>query len=847
MIPLLVAYQQPVFDFDVKSGAGLSITVKGTPVVRGSWIQYFEAGWSRGYYSSTYQPATVKRIDADTMEATFTGAEGRVSGTQTYHRDGDKLSVRNHFEWSGDTPVFIEACVGQVWAPAFEQGVIRLDGVPGRDLTRLPAPKSEMSKRLLGPDASKFEFDAPFANVGIHSTIPLTMFDARNGYDQDFAEGKQLFWTGAMTLQVAKEKPVDFTVEWRLQPNRRREAPAKEVRLAGKPTEAVLTPSEERHPLVPKPTDDELNWDKPAEFTMRHHFPAGRFRFYDELVAAIHRRFETSAPTNRDTVIDIDGGVSHMNLAPGGYRIEIKNHSVSVLGEEEEGLHIGLERLAQLLFIKDGKLMLPSGTLVDNPKTGFRGVHLFVGRKSVDFQKKLWERVLRPLGMNTVVLQCERTKWDALEGAHSAIAMEKSDLAALFNQYRALGIEPVPLIQSFGHMEWFFANGKRLDLAFNPKVPYAIDPRKPEAREKIAQIWDEAIALLKPRTIHFGLDEVDMLGHEKHDPALVTEMWKVQLPFLGTIAKRHSVQMMLWGDKGLAPGEAPDAALGDNKADAEARRRAIPKGSLIADWHYKADARPKTFYPVLQLWKREGFRPIASAWYRPENVRGFNLAATYEQVGTLQTTWAGYESDEEAMLKAMNQFSAMVLAADYSWSGREDALDKLGYDPAEVLRRLYFGRPSPLKPVAGITYGDGESLTVEGLAFRKFTAPLELATAIATDDGNQSSALSLTLDRPAADVSLLVDTRQKCDDGDPVAEVTLYFDNGGPVTNQLIYGRHVRQSTDLATTPLAPRRNGLGAVRFTGFERKKVTKIEIRPLSTYAGLRVFAVTTLGNH
>ena len=43
--------------------------------------------------------------------------------------------------------------------------------------------------------------------------------------------------------------------------------------------------------------------------------------------------------------------------------------------------------------------------------------------------------------------------------------MSREDLVKLFKLYRDAGIEPTPLIQSFGHMGWLFMNGQNKDLA----------------------------------------------------------------------------------------------------------------------------------------------------------------------------------------------------------------------------------------------------------------------------------------------------------------------------------------------------------------------------------------------
>lgn len=330
--------------------------------------------------------------------------------------------------------------------------------------------------------------------------------------------------------------------------------------------------------------------------------------------------------------------------------------------------------------------ILSLSLLQGKPATAWRGVHLFVGPTALAFHKKLWTNVLLPLGYNKVVLQCERTEWNCLPNVRGGINMPRKDLANLCDWYRSKGVEPIPLVQSFGHAEWLFQKKANLDLAYNPKIPYAVDPRNPKVKPLFQKLWKEVIQVTKAKTIHFGLDEVDLRGFAKKDPALVTKLWRIQLPMLAKIAKRHKVKMMLWGDEILAPGQAPDATNAPTAEIAAARRAVIPKGAYIADWHYRRDPTPALFATSLALLKKEGFIPIASTWYKPENIRGFVTAAVDARCGVLQTTWAGYESSEANMFKSMNQFSAMVLTADYAWNGRRA---KENYDPEKVFRRMY--------------------------------------------------------------------------------------------------------------------------------------------------------------
>ena len=118
----------------------------------------------------------------------------------------------------------------------------------------------------------------------------------------------------------------------------------------------------------------------------------------------------------------------------------------------------------------------------------------------------------------------------------------------------------------------------------------------------------------------------------------------------------------------------------------------VAKGSFICDWHYQKNADPKLYEESLELFHNEGFRPIASSWFEPENIRGISLAAISTGAGTLQTTWAGFEINDVVMAKNMGQFSAMILAADYAWSGRTELPSKIGYEQTKVFNRLYKGK-----------------------------------------------------------------------------------------------------------------------------------------------------------
>ena len=821
--------QAPAFDFRVEPGRGLTVVAGGVPIVRGSYFQVVSPDWKTVYYGSVRGAQTVERVDADTVRLTFK-APG-IEGTHTYRREGERLKVRYEFRYSGEGPAMVELAAGMVWLPALAQGA-----------KPEPAATAPIGGRRLGPDSTTFGLPGPLGMLEGSSSVPLTVFDARR-YPQPWAEGKSLLWAGDLRLDLERGKTTTMEVEWHIPAAPAETSAPLKRRLAGARIGNARLPDESRPMLIPKPWNDHLNFNSPVELTGAWSLPIGEFDHFAELKAALARRFAMPPAGPKTRKVAIDGGVGKLGLLPGGYRITIRGDGgVSVLGEEDTGLRNAVERLAAMAFVRDGKLWLPTGYLYDSPKVAWRGVHLFGGPKARAFQKTLWTKVLRPLGFDNVVLECERTAWDAAPGTATPGTMTKAELSDLFALYRNLGVDAVPLIQSFGHMEWLFANGKNLDLAMNPDVPYAIDPRKPRAQETLAAIWDEAIALAKPKRIHFGLDEVSMRGWTGGD-LFLTDVWKKQLGFLGALARKRGVEPMLWGDQALFGKEALDAALAGTAEDAAARRAAIPKGAWVTDWHYAAEPDPQAYVKTIQLWKDAGVRPIAATWYQPENVRGFALAAGQMGAGLLQTTWAGYESTEEAMLENRKQFGAMVLAADYAWSGRTEMPNALPYDANEVFRRMYFGRPSPLKPQPGTSLGEGSAFTVGDVRFS--TLDLRAASVLRPSSGG-GSLVEIETDAKGRELCLALATEVASEDGEAVGEVRVERVGLPPLVQTLVYGRDVRAVSDPEALSKGDRVFGGPSCLRIGLGKAgtAVTRVTVKPLNRYSGLRVMGVTAL---
>ncbi len=841
---------QPSFEFTVKPDKGLTVTVGGVPVVQGSEIQFVEPGWTKSYYSSTTGSQTVQQLANGGAVLMFKSSDGHAYGSEEFTPIKDGLKMTANFGWTGDKPVDVELSAGNLWATPLQRGTLMIDGKSARSLMPTTYAGDDLGVRSFGPKGKDFVFTAPVGKLTFSgANSDWVCFDARK-LDKVWAKGKDYLWLGKLATSLKPNEVASATAEWHFEAA----TPAAAVRggsvtLSPVALPEALTPFSEDIPIVPTPKEVLVKKDQPMILGNKISVdaPTSDPEFAQMIINEARVRWEVP-----DLTLDTSAPAQFflrtqdLNLPPEGYEIRISPKIVIMMGQDLEGLHHAVSTLGQLFFAKDGKLCLPSGIIRDWPKIPWRGVHLFVGPEALEFHQKLWDRVLDPLKFNRVVLECERTQWTSLPGPKPATYMSKSDLRSLFDYYRSIGVEPIPLIQSLGHMDWLTSTKEGGDFALYPKPATAIDPRNSKVEDILSQVWDEAITYLKPATVHFGLDEV--ANHwPTPNPALATQFWQLQLPFLANIAQLHNVQMMFWGDQCLAPGDAPDAALADNEQEATARRSYVPKGVLVADWHYLDDASPDRYARTLQIWKDNGDTPIASTWFRPENIRGFYLAAAQAGAGTLQTTWVGNSSNEQSMIHDFRQFAALVVAADYSWSGRKDDWNKLGYDPYQVFSQMYFSWPSGLLPRfgQGATLGNGVDARIGQVEFRTFD-PYSLRS-VMTPELSQlpPNLLVSTPGLKGTELCLAVDTAEATDDNQSVADVVVDCGDGEPVRRTIYYGADVRAPTDPRITVLSPRVNGVSVVRIKlGDHPVDIRKITFNGTSSFAGLRLYGVTAL---
>jgi hypothetical protein len=297
---------------------------------------------------------------------------------------------------------------------------------------------------------------------------------------------------------------------------------------------------------------------------------------------------------------------------------------------------------------------------------------------------------------------------------------------------------------------------------------------------------------------------------------------------------------MAWGDAMLGPGEAGDAANAPSKAEAAERRAAVPLRWRIADWHYGDKAEPE-HYRSLRMFRDRGHPAVAASWHRGANVDGHTQAAIATGAGILQTTWAGYLSDEAGVHREVDQFAAYVRAGSAAWSGKPWPA---GVDAKEWFARAFWSVPSvpTARTGSALSTGPLERNVRVGLWRGAEFSGLELHTPLTSSGRSHASPVRLDCSATGSELAVFADCAGWMGEGDTVARVTVQFADGGTAWGDIRYGSHVRAGDDARKCFAFGSSGGVGLFLLHFGGRKEVRTVEFDAAGSMAGLRVRALT-----
>jgi hypothetical protein len=870
-------------------GRGMGLCVRDVPLLRASSIQIHEPSWKDGYYSSNntaqnpqFDPANRRIVIHHTIDKNI-----KLDATETIQFVGDNhIDITLAGKFDGDVEAKLEWAIGYANAWAFYGGSYcdRSPGASTKPVTieREKSSPGEQPAVISNASAIQLKSAAGTLLCKLESgDAKLCLLDGRRASQRWWAQDSPTFWLGCTGVAIEPGKPFEFRASIEVTPAAPPE-PAADLtaEVKPRPVDQAYAPPVRRVQVIPKPKRMELTvggayvldrdqriWAEDAALPAAQMLAERlnhRFGMQTD-AAGFNRTFEPSEPQRLRFSRTDDGSIK-----PEGYLIRCKSDAIEVRASDPAGFRHAAQTLLQLAAIDpdSASVKLLACEIDDEPSLAFRGVHLFPGKDSLQLHRKLIENVFAAYKFNHVVLECEYAQWDSARGIWTDISVPKEQLAEYAKLCRENGLELIPLVSSLGHASWMFKNDQNLDIAEDPAKPYAYNATDPRSWQFMDRIYEEAVALFKPKYFHIGHDEVILFG--KYPNRDESKQWGVTRLFLHDVAhwdeflKQRHMQMMLWGDMILHKSEIHDgAATAESVEAARERRDKLPKNAVICDWHYDGKLKPDEFNS-LKLFADAGFtKVIASTWFNPQNIYNFAQAARmYGAWGLLQTTWAGYDIDEAAVDREFKQFAAYSLAAEYAWSADSPPPDKLTWSADEVIARALSERPEPVAPKAGFTIDlsnaseqSGDALALKladrigGFMFARQKGAIRLSGALLSE--RLPTSATVRFHAGAGELAFLHATSFPASLGETVGRYEITFNDNSVATVPLIYGRNIRAWDDPgAARDASPSRSASGATVYCTTWRnasgKQIVSIRFVTDHAYASPILLGITGIND-
>lgn len=297
----------------------------------------------------------------------------------------------------------------------------------------------------------------------------------------------------------------------------------------------------------------------------------------------------------------------------------------------------------------DGSVTLPEVEIHDAPGMKFRGLHLCVLPETTPVTIEKAIRLAAFLKFTHVVLEFwGMLRLETMKELSWPEAWSKRDAGRLVAIARAMGMEVVPMFNSWGHAASSrIRHGRHVVLDQNPKLAPLFEPdgwtwclTNPRSQALLRSVADELIDFAGAGTyFHIGCDEA--YSHATCDRCRQTDRVKLFADHVNGIAahlEKRGRRAIMWGDPLLERAKWP-AGMEANGTPDLPTHLAFDKIStqiVIADWHYDVTTGD---VPTLAHFRAQGFETLACPWKSPANLRTLAWAARANRSGYLMTTW----------------------------------------------------------------------------------------------------------------------------------------------------------------------------------------------------------------
>ncbi|NMC07703.1 MAG: family 20 glycosylhydrolase [Candidatus Lokiarchaeota archaeon] len=399
-----------------------------------------------------------------------------------------------------------------------------------------------------------------------------------------------------------------------------------------------------------------------------------------------------------------------------GYILQIQGQSLLICSHTTRGFYNGVISLQQssevFTVVKNAgnnktEIIIPVMDIQDHPDLDLRAVHIDLKRQmhSLEYLKD-YIRMLARFKINAVVWEWEdKFPFKHRPEIKHPLAFNAQETTELIELCRAHGIEAIPLVQTYGHLEFVLKKEQYAHLKENKKATY-----DPYHTLDICALHDETMKLIadmiadmvsyhhRSRYIHVGGDEVYTIGTCEKCKAFVeahgngdairgkSKLYIMHVNRVIQIVKGFGKIPLIWHDYLLKYPACIDE---------------LDKDVVIVYWMYGKDKSPADFAGDIAFFKQKGFKVLVASSVnsdfqyaipnydvRLQNIHDLNKASLQDpagNVGALATNWACCRAPMETSIPAVLFF------ADASWNVRDVSYSRSV--PREfaprLLRRLF--------------------------------------------------------------------------------------------------------------------------------------------------------------
>lgn len=219
-----------------------------------------------------------------------------------------------------------------------------------------------------------------------------------------------------------------------------------------------------------------------------------------------------------------------------------------------------------------------------------------------------WLRQLADMGYNAILWELEnKVQWETCPECVDPEALSKERFRAILDDARALGLEPIPLLQTIGHGEYVMLHEPYVSLRENPERHDCYCTSNPQARQFLRRWISEYVELFGDiRFFHLGGDEAyefgtcpicrEVIKRDGHHKLYADHLLDIATPLT-----ERGIRLCVWADMVLAhPAELAN----------------VSRDIVLWDWNYAASDLNN---PQVRVW--------GDAYYTPETIPAATRAA----------------------------------------------------------------------------------------------------------------------------------------------------------------------------------------------------------------------------